>query len=257
MERQHADLQSELEKEKALWEGKFDFLEKQKDQAKKDNEDALRQFQQTVDQLQRSQNESKTKHEHNHNSVLQQLESKFKKELKEGQEANTATINQLQGTIRRLEKEKNSLNERLEISSKSMMSEQGGLEKKMERVQEARDRLEEEYDLVKADKDKKIEEIKRQFEREKDVLKQKNADLQQKSKNTDSKQTELILSHETNRAKWDQEKSYLLSAKEDAISELKSMQRKFENQVAEIQRLKEQSKQTKWRMANKERVGNL
>jgi chromosome segregation ATPase len=109
--------------------------------------------------------------------VLQQLESKFKKELKEGQEANTATINQLQGTIRRLEKEKNSLNERLEISSKSMMSEQGGLEKKMERVQEARDRLEEEYDLVKADKDKKIEEIKRQFEREKDVLKQKNADL--------------------------------------------------------------------------------
>lgn len=109
--------------------------------------------------------------------MLQQLESKFKKELKEGQEANTATINQLQGTIRRLEKEKNSLNERLEISSKSMMSEQGGLEKKMERVQEARDRLEEEYDLVKADKDKKIEEIKRQFEREKDVLKQKNTDL--------------------------------------------------------------------------------
>jgi len=28
MERAHADLQSELEKEKALWEGKFEFLEK-------------------------------------------------------------------------------------------------------------------------------------------------------------------------------------------------------------------------------------
>lgn len=67
----------------------------------------------------------------------------------------------------------------------------------------------------------------------------------------------MILSHETNRAKWDQEKSYLLSAKEDAISELKSMQRKYENQVAEIQRLKEQSKQTKWRMANKGKVGNM
>ena len=51
MERQHADLQSELEKEKALWEGKFEFLEKQKEQAKKDNEDALKQFQSTVDQL--------------------------------------------------------------------------------------------------------------------------------------------------------------------------------------------------------------
>jgi hypothetical protein len=59
MERQHADLQSELEKEKALWEGKFDFLEKQKEQLKKDNEEALKQFQQTVDQLQKSQNENK------------------------------------------------------------------------------------------------------------------------------------------------------------------------------------------------------
>ena len=59
-----------------------------------------------------------------------------------------------------------------------MMSEQGGLEKKIERVQEERDRLKDELDLHKADKDKKIEEMKRQFEREKDVLKQKNNDLQ-------------------------------------------------------------------------------
>ena len=59
MERQHADLQSELEKEKALWEGKFEFLEKQKEQAKKDNDEALRQFKETVEQLQKSQNESK------------------------------------------------------------------------------------------------------------------------------------------------------------------------------------------------------
>jgi len=32
-----------------------------------------------------------------------------------------------------------------------------------------------------------------------------------------------MLTHETNRAKWDQEKSYLISAKEDANSELKSI----------------------------------
>ena len=42
MERQQADLQKKLEKEEALWEGKFEFLEKQKEQAKKDNEDALK-----------------------------------------------------------------------------------------------------------------------------------------------------------------------------------------------------------------------
>ena len=90
--------------------------------------------------------------------------------------------------------------------------------------------------------------MRRTHEREKEILKQKNNDLGQKAKNVDAKQTELILSHETNRAKWDQEKSHLLTGKEDAMSELKSIQRKYENAVKEIERLKEQSKRNNWRM---------
>jgi len=39
-----------------------------------------------------------------------------------------------------------------------------------------------------------------------------------------------------------------LTAKEDAMSELKSIQRKYENAVKEIERLKEQSKRNNWRM---------
>ena len=49
-------------------------------------------------------------------------------------EDSSSKVNQLENTIRKLEKEKNTLNERLELSSKSMMSEHGGLEKKIERV---------------------------------------------------------------------------------------------------------------------------
>ena len=70
-------------------------------------------------------------------------------------------VNQYESTIRRLEKEKNTLNERLEISSKSMMSEQGGLEKKIERIQEERDRLKEDFEVIKVDRDRKIDEMKR------------------------------------------------------------------------------------------------
>jgi len=70
-------------------------------------------------------------------------------------------------------------------------------------VQEEKERLKEEYDLYKADRERKIDEMRRTHEREKEILKQKNNDLSQKAKNVDAKQTELILSHETNRAKWD------------------------------------------------------
>jgi hypothetical protein len=43
-DRNYSDLQTEFEKEKALWLGKFEFLEKQKEQYKKDNEDAHQLF---------------------------------------------------------------------------------------------------------------------------------------------------------------------------------------------------------------------
>ena len=100
--------------------------------------------------------------------------------------------------------------------------------------------MKEEFENVKADRDRKLDEMRRQFEREKEVLKQKNNDLTQKNKAIESKQTELILSHETNRARWDQEKSSLVAAKEDAISELKNIQKRQENSRIEIERLKDQ-----------------
>ena len=80
-------------------------------------------------------------------------------------------------TNRRLEKENKALNERLEISSKSMMTEAGGLEKKLERIIDERDRLKEENTNVKSDRDTKIDDLRRQFDREKDIFKQKNIEL--------------------------------------------------------------------------------
>ena len=88
---------------------------------------------------------------------------------------------------------------------------------------EERDRLSKDNETIKNERDKKIDELKKQYDREKELLKQKNQDLQQKSKQIESKQTEMILAHETNRAKWDQEKSFLLTAKEDAMADQKSL----------------------------------
>jgi chromosome segregation ATPase len=61
MERQFQDTNNNYDKDKALWEGKFKFLEQQKDQAKRDAEEAQRKFQTTVEQLQKSQADNKNK----------------------------------------------------------------------------------------------------------------------------------------------------------------------------------------------------
>lgn len=47
-DRNYQDLLTELEKEKALWNGKFEWLERQKEQYKKDAEEAQVMFQSTV-----------------------------------------------------------------------------------------------------------------------------------------------------------------------------------------------------------------
>jgi flagellar capping protein FliD len=70
-----------------------------------------------------------------------------------------------------LEKENKAINERLELSNKSMMSEAGGLEKRLERIQEERDSLKNDLESLKEERDKKIDELRRQFDREKELLK--------------------------------------------------------------------------------------
>jgi hypothetical protein len=59
-----------------------------------------------------------------------------------------------------------------------MMSEAGGLEKRLERILEERDTLKTDLEAIKDERDRKLDELRRQFDREKELLKQKNADLQ-------------------------------------------------------------------------------
>jgi len=53
MERQLQDAVNNYDKDKALWEGKFAFLEQQRDQSKRDLDEASQKFQSTVEQLQK------------------------------------------------------------------------------------------------------------------------------------------------------------------------------------------------------------
>lgn len=96
LERQYADLNNGYDRDKALWDGKFKFLEQQKDTAKKDFEDAQKKFQSTVEQLQKSQQESKSKTENQHNMIMNQMEGKFQQRIKEIQEQLSNQLAELQ-----------------------------------------------------------------------------------------------------------------------------------------------------------------
>lgn len=82
-ERDLQDLQSTYDRDKALWEGKVQFLESQKDNYKRDLLESQRKFEITLDQLQKRGNQSKERQESSQQAILKVLESKYKQQIKE------------------------------------------------------------------------------------------------------------------------------------------------------------------------------
>ena len=134
MDRQLQETINNYDKDKALWEGRFAFLEHQRDQSKKDYEEASQKFESTINQLQTMQSDSKLKIDTSHNNMMQQMQQQLSQRLKEAQDAQQNMSYELNQKIKQLEREKVALVERLELASRDQISEQGNLSKKVEKL---------------------------------------------------------------------------------------------------------------------------
>ena len=126
----------------------------------------------------------------------------------------------------------------MDMSAKFKMSEQGSLEKKLEKLLDEKERLKEELDQAKNDRDSKIQEHQRALDKERDIYKQKLKDIEGKGTRVEAKQTELMLGFEKERAKWEHEKSYLMNQKEDSCENAQRFEKKVEQLLRENEKLK-------------------
>lgn len=95
MDRQLQETINNYDKDKALWEGRFAFLEQQRDQSKRDLEEASQKFETTINQLQKVQTDSKHKIDTSHNNMMQQMQQQLSQRLKEAQESHQSTSYEL------------------------------------------------------------------------------------------------------------------------------------------------------------------
>ena len=156
MERQYQDAVNNYDKDKALWEGKFNFLEQQRDQAKQELEEASVKFTKTIEQLQKNQHDNKNKSESSHSMMMHALENKFQSKIKEEKDASKQLVFELEQRNKVLEREKHTLTERLELSNNSQMSDKGNLEKKLDKQVELNERLQDEMNQIKSERDRKL-----------------------------------------------------------------------------------------------------
>jgi paraquat-inducible protein B len=105
LERQLSDLQSTYDKDKALWEGKCQFLENQKENYKRDLIESQRKFEITLEQLQKRGTSAQDKYEYNQNAMMKVIENKYKVQIKEMLESHQCLQAEVTSKGKRLEED--------------------------------------------------------------------------------------------------------------------------------------------------------
>lgn len=83
------------------------------------------------------------------------------------------------------------------------------------------------------------------LDKERENYKQKLRETEGKGTRVEAKQTELMLNFEKEKAKWEHEKGYLLSQKEDATEHSQRLEKKVENLLRENEKLKNDMRASK------------
>lgn len=105
------------------------------------------------------------------------------------------------------------------------------MSKKFDKNQELNTRLQEELDIIKEEREKKIREYQQRIEKERETYNQKKRELDLKVQRTETKQTELLLTHERERAQWSQQKTDLMHKVEDFKGDNERLKAKMDQYI--------------------------
>lgn len=241
-ERDISEIESNYERDKALWEDKFDFLENQKQQAKRDLQDAHKKFEMTVEQLRRKDTSDRGKSESAQMLLISSIEKKYKDQIKDMTDSHTHIVNELSNKYKTLEKEHKELKERYEIETRGKISHYGNLEKRITELIESEQSLMDEVRELKIERDRKCLEHQSIVEREKEHYKQKIMEAEHKTKSSEAKRSNMIFEFEKEKARWALEKDNLISEIESLSESIKKAKRKRDVVLKDNERLKNDAK---------------
>mmetsp|Transcript_19012 Transcript_19012/g.25728 ORF Transcript_19012/g.25728 Transcript_19012/m.25728 type:complete len:107 (+) Transcript_19012:1570-1890(+) len=100
--------------------------------------------------------DNKTNAEQTHSQMIQQLEAKYAQRQREQQDRMNSDRNELSQKIKALERERAHMTERLELQSRDQLGEASNLNKRYEKEKELNEKLSEELEIVKGEKERKI-----------------------------------------------------------------------------------------------------
>ena len=224
------------ERDKSLWENKFNFLVQQRDQARTELQEQQKKFDVTLSQLQKK-GQSGTL-EQSTTSVINAIENKYKIQISDMQENSNRQLAEITEKLRNSEAEYRILREEIELERRGRSKESGSSERQIAEAKANEEALRAEIDILRNSQSQKIEEIQKQANAEKQSSKVKHAELDKRIKEMEHARGQLFLEHEKERAKWNLEKDQIISAKTDAQDTIERLQKKSEALIRENEKFK-------------------
>lgn len=238
------DKTSTYEKELILWDGKLKFVEQQRDNYKKELTDTQKRFELLLENIQKKGNLEKEKLENQQQTFVSQLEQKYQNQIKEMQETHQKLYTELLNSSKDLDREVKALNLQLEVA-KSKADDPAVSNKKFEEIIEEKEKLKKEIEDIKKDRDSKIIELQTSTDKEKDLIKLKITESENRLREVEGKRGALLLEYEKDKAKWSLEKDHYSSKTSELQEIVEKLEKKIENLLRENEKLKSDKNNTK------------
>lgn len=231
------------EKEQILWEGKFKFIEQQRDNFKRDLADTQKRFETLFENIQKKANLEKEKLENAQQNSISNLEQKYQSHIKEMSDNHQRIYSDLSTSNKELERELKALNMQMEYKGRTI--DPSTLNKKVDELLEERERMKKELEDMKRERDVKLIQAQNMLEKEKDILKLKNTDAENRMRELESKKGVLLLEYEKDKTKWDLEKHHLDSKTIELQETIDRLMNKNENLMKDNEKLKAEKNNVK------------
>ena len=225
-----------LEKEQILWDGKFKFIEQQRDNYKKDLTESQKRFENLLESMQKKGSIEKEKLETAQQSAISTIEQKYLNQIKEIQDSHQKLYSEMIQDNKALERENKNLN--LQAGIKDKGSDNSNLLAQIEEITNDRNRFKKDLDDLKKQKENQMFENQGNFDKEKTTLKSKIVDVESKVREIESKRGALMLEYEKDKAKWSIEKDNLGSKNSELQENLERLEKKNETLLRENEKLK-------------------
>ncbi|OMJ93442.1 hypothetical protein SteCoe_3558 [Stentor coeruleus] len=226
------------DRERMLWENKFNFLMQQREQAKNDLTDAQKKFEIHLENVQKRLISEKEKLEGATNSLIASMEARYTGQIKDMQESHQVQVTELTERLRSTEKDLRNNREQLELERRGRNMDSGTLEKRVQDLIENEAKLIAEIEKVKKDRDRKIDEFQETFITEKEQLKSKLIEYEKRAKEAEHMRSQLFLENEKERAKWNSERDHLISKHNEDQDMLERLEKRKEALLRENEKLR-------------------